>query len=486
MMFTLSAISVFAADENPTPDGVKTDTMDGLVSLVFWIVRGIILVVAVVPSLIKAAQGKAEENPRDMQSGISSVIIVGIIFVTTVTKTVKTTCTYTDTLTITPGTTGATNQYKWYYTYEYDIDGTHYIQTIGVDTWTMGLSSYAVSTLYLEYDADHPITKFWEAYSKANEAVHSGTDYTTPYIDLVNAWTTVKALNLGGNVPFITDAANALITWWSEMLSGIQNLFTDFDTGFDMQGFIDTFAVAEGVITIFASSLVALFFAVNLLENAIQYQLLTLKGFVNIVGRLLLAETWVNLSVQICMMVIQIFNELTSSLVSVISSSGLLDGVSLTFQASKSNMWLVGDLVDFFNNLIPLLVFSAIILFLLGVWGASYIKLTIRSIQLGMMTILSPAFFACLTGETTKPYFRKFLLTFIGTVAEILFMSLVFGAYCYWLGQNMTDVGLIVKVEDLYAFNDSAKTYIQYVVMTLACGIMMVKPPAVLKNLVNG
>lgn len=491
--------------------------------------------------------------------------------ITTITKTVKTTssfnlnfkidkttCTYADTLTITPSTTGATNQYKWYYTYEYDdVDGTHYTKTVGVDgsgkaainysdsekfnlddyvgnnfigtikftihaeylnikptqeitvkveapvaaefsrselntliqsvdTWIMGLSSSGREELYAEYASDDPITEFWETYYDANEAVHGGTDYTTPYINLVNTWTTVKALNLGNNVPFITDAANALITWWGEMLNGIQNLFTDFDTGFDMQGFVDAFAGARGVITIFASSLIVLFFAVNLLESTIQYQLFTIKGAANVFGRLLLAETWVNLSVQICMMVIQIFNELTSSLVNTISSSGLLDGMSLTFQASKSGTWLVGDIVDFFYNLIPLIVFSAILLFMLGVWGTSYIKLTIRSIELGMMTILSPAFFACLTGETTKQYFRKFLMTFIGIVAEILFMALVFGAYCYWLGKNMTEVGLIIKVDDLYSFNDNAKFYIQYVIITVACGVMMVKPPVVLKSLVNG
>lgn len=493
--------------------------------------------------------------------------------ITTITKTVKTTssfnlnfkidkttCTYADTLTITPGTTGATNQYKWYYTYEYtDTDGMVYSGTVGtdasgnptinysdgetfnvadrtyvgytgtikfkiyakymnivptqeitvtveapvsaafsraeladliqrVDNWQMGLTSNARNALNADPPKNTEIAQFNEAYSEANATILSGIldiDYTNAYINLVNAWTTVQAIDLDG-VPVITDLANAMISWWSNLLSGISDLFTNFDTSFDIQGFVDTFAGARGVITIFASSLIVLFFAVNLLESTVQYQLFTLKGAANVFGRLLLAETWVNLSVQICMMIIQIFNELTASFVSAIGSSGLLDNMTMEFHATKSGTWLVGDIVDFFNNLLPLLVFAGILLIMLGVWGASYIKLTIRSIELGMMTIVSPAFFACLTGETTKQYFRKFLMTFIGIVAEILFMALVFGAYCYWLKDNMGSSPIIISVSDIYAWNDKAVSYIQYVVMTVACGIMIVKPPAVLKSLVNG
>lgn len=78
IMFVLSAVTVFAAD-NPAPDGVKTETMDGLMVIVWWIIRGAVLIIAA-PSVIKVVQGQADENPRDRNAGFTTLIIAAIVF----------------------------------------------------------------------------------------------------------------------------------------------------------------------------------------------------------------------------------------------------------------------------------------------------------------------------------------------------------------------------------------------------------------------
>lgn len=76
MMYGLTAM----AAENDAPDGVKTDTMDSLIGIVFWIVRGIIIIVGGIPGLIQTVKGKADDRPQEMNTGISTLVIAGIIF----------------------------------------------------------------------------------------------------------------------------------------------------------------------------------------------------------------------------------------------------------------------------------------------------------------------------------------------------------------------------------------------------------------------
>lgn len=72
-------LTVMAANES-TPENVKTDTMNTLTGIVFWVVRGIIVVVGGIPALIQIVKGRADEQPREMNAGITTLIITGIVF----------------------------------------------------------------------------------------------------------------------------------------------------------------------------------------------------------------------------------------------------------------------------------------------------------------------------------------------------------------------------------------------------------------------
>ncbi len=58
-----------------TPSGVDTSSMDGIVSIVFWLVRIIVGAAGAIPSIIKLVQGQTDDNTRDRNAGITGLVI---------------------------------------------------------------------------------------------------------------------------------------------------------------------------------------------------------------------------------------------------------------------------------------------------------------------------------------------------------------------------------------------------------------------------
>lgn len=72
------------ASENAKPNGIGgTTTMDTVLTIVFWLVRILILAVGGIPSILKIVQGQTDENPRDRNSGIAALAITGAAFAAT-------------------------------------------------------------------------------------------------------------------------------------------------------------------------------------------------------------------------------------------------------------------------------------------------------------------------------------------------------------------------------------------------------------------
>jgi dipeptide/tripeptide permease len=80
MVLVIGLLAVTVAADEPANG---TTTMTTLVSIVFWAVRLIILAVGVVPAVIKIVQGQSDENTRDRNAGIATIIIAGICFAAT-------------------------------------------------------------------------------------------------------------------------------------------------------------------------------------------------------------------------------------------------------------------------------------------------------------------------------------------------------------------------------------------------------------------
>lgn len=69
--------------ENTNPTGVKTNTMNTMITLAFWAVRIIIIFTGGVPGIIKINQGNADENAKEKNAGIVSVVVAGVCFAAT-------------------------------------------------------------------------------------------------------------------------------------------------------------------------------------------------------------------------------------------------------------------------------------------------------------------------------------------------------------------------------------------------------------------
>ena len=82
---TMSSLMVFAENsENKAPTSVGgSATMNGLISIIMWIVRIAVIAIGGIPGIIKIVQGQQEENPRDRNNGIVSVVIAGVAFAAT-------------------------------------------------------------------------------------------------------------------------------------------------------------------------------------------------------------------------------------------------------------------------------------------------------------------------------------------------------------------------------------------------------------------
>lgn len=79
MLVAISSICAFAATDNSAPAGVKTDTMNSLGDIIWWVVRIAIGAIAI-PAVIKIAQGQANTDARERNEGIVTVLVVAAVF----------------------------------------------------------------------------------------------------------------------------------------------------------------------------------------------------------------------------------------------------------------------------------------------------------------------------------------------------------------------------------------------------------------------
>ena len=84
MVLAMSSVMVFATGgttaDNSAPSGVQTTTMNGLSDIIWWLVRVAVLAIGGIPAVIKIVQGQADENPRDRNAGIATLVITAAVF----------------------------------------------------------------------------------------------------------------------------------------------------------------------------------------------------------------------------------------------------------------------------------------------------------------------------------------------------------------------------------------------------------------------
>lgn len=232
-----------------------------------------------------------------------------------------------------------------------------------------------------------------------------------------------------------------------------------------------------GIFVTIGYSLVLVFFAANLIETTIKYEIFTLKGGVQIFGRLIVSKVIIDLSGKICIYILNICNYISKSILQNATANIGIESPNITAQA-KSGLPIIGSLVDLVQGyfyIVPILLISLIMLIaaLLIIF-----KLMLRSLELSLLMIVSPAFFACYSSEITKPYFKNFILTFLQCALQIVFMAVVYALSSdFILNINRVD-------SDVEAWAWFIKT-LPNALLCLAIAIMMIKPPKVLTGLVR-
>ena len=99
-----------------------------------------------------------------------------------------------------------------------------------------------------------------------------------------------------------------------------------------------------------------------------------------------------------------------------------------------------------------------------------------------MLQCVSPVFFACLTGETTKQYFRKFILTYISVVFEVVFMAIIWYIYVEYLNEAFSISATTTSITEMYSLENGV---LNFFMVSVGAFILMIKPPQILKNLVQ-
>lgn len=82
IILVISSMCVFAEGEgdNSAPAGVQTTTMSSLSTIIWWVVRIAVLAIGGIPACVKIVQGQADENPRDRNAGIATLVVTAAVF----------------------------------------------------------------------------------------------------------------------------------------------------------------------------------------------------------------------------------------------------------------------------------------------------------------------------------------------------------------------------------------------------------------------
>ena len=233
---------------------------------------------------------------------------------------------------------------------------------------------------------------------------------------------------------------------------------------------------AADVMRIFAYSLVLLFFSITIVEQSIKYEIFTLKGIARIFGRLLLAKIIIDLSTTICLLILRIVGYLTFK---ILDSAQITVNIFPDIYLRASKIKVVGVVVDILVGIIVGFVFTLIILLVLIPICIVLMKLVMRSIELAVLMTVAPAFFACLSTDVTKEYFKKFMSVFLQVACQTLFMVIPI-VVC---ANHFTSEP--VQMNGISALAATLRNIMPNILIFTAMLIMMIKPPKVLTNLIK-
>lgn len=300
--------------------------------------------------------------------------------------------------------------------------------------------------------------------------------------DMENFYANKNTENDGSTCSSVVSFADTMIEtandYWAKIADIISDTGVNNEFGFAINVKTMKSSSIFYIFRNFAYSLVLVFFAANLIETSIKYEIFTLKGGVQVFGRLLISKVIIDASGLICIYLLDICSNLTSKILSASTAEFKINKPNLSAMIVKSDVWVVGKILDFLLAALLLIPILLIVLPILISAIFVIIKLILRSLELSLLVCVSPAFFACYSSEVTRPYFRNFIMTFIQCAAQIVFMAVVYFVGTKWFASSTN----VSSATDAWTWFQNV---IPNTLIAIAIAIMMVKPPRVLTNLLK-
>lgn len=235
----------------------------------------------------------------------------------------------------------------------------------------------------------------------------------------------------------------------------------------------------QNIFKTFGYSLVLVLFAVSLIESSIKYEIFTLKGGAMVFGRIMISKVIIDMSVTVCTKIIEESGSLSSQILKLSNAKSLLEFKEPVINITESNMKFIGPIINIIIGLFVLLPVMICAVCVLICAVLVMIKLILRSFELALLTSVAPAFFACASSETTKPYFKNFITTFLACSLQLVFMAVVLKIGMQTLSNTH---GQITSIETACKW---MADIFPYVIIIVAMTVMMIKPPKVLTGLVK-
>lgn len=290
----------------------------------------------------------------------------------------------------------------------------------------------------------------------------------------------IDAINvIGDGINLMWNDLGTTITGATSATGGSTITFCGHDIGASFDSFVDSAVV---VTKAFGYGIAIICFGIGFTNEAVAFELSTERGWFKVLGQLLLAKIWVDVSVNICRGIYNIILSLASQIMSVTPGVTLLQPLT-----SSSDGKVISSLLLWFNNLmgwlIPLLPFAAISIIILVCLCKMYIKLIVRNFEITCLMCVSPLFFATLASSATSSFFRRFISSFISVIAQVLWMGITYSLTT----TIISDITATATTSSIDIVNIWVYIWDLVLVAVVLCAAtnMIDKPSAELKNLIS-
>lgn len=315
-----------------------------------------------------------------------------------------------------------------------------------------------------------------------NQAIN---DCQSTFAELGESMTNLanRAMEAAGSQSFsdslesgITDLFNVPETLWNFLGTSISNSASAEGSLFGLSlNSVNT--AAENMlpyINVLAYLILIIGFGISLSHSSLESQLTTPRGAIRIFIELGVAKLWVDLSLRLCLLVIKLINSIAAQAVNGLTDTTIFDGTSLvdilTSLFSGISCTPLATISALIQTLPDIIIAIVLIVCIIKVM----IRLVTRNFELACFLVLAPAGFASAVSDATRPYFRRFLGSFINAALQILLIAVTFNVLSVWIS----------------AVNSSSTSYIssvgnEWVVMIIVCAMsrFISKPPESISNI---